>query len=204
VNHEFEIAYWRSVATGLVKPKIPVIPYIPAHRQPPQRSLQVVSAWEGIQNILADLIERFHIDTARCLEFGVEFGFSTVALSSYFASVTGVDTFHGDSHTTNKDDIYSETKQRLAPYANIQLVRSDYRDFIQQDHGNFGLVHVDIIHTFADTFACGLWSAQHSQCAIFHDTESFPAVKQAVAEIARATGKTFYNFRESNGLGILV
>jgi hypothetical protein len=200
----FELAYWESVLSGLVKPKVAVTPYIPAHRVPPARRLEVISAWEGIQNILADLIDRFHIKTDRCLEFGVEFGFSTVALSSYFESVVGVDIFHGDKHTTNKQDIYKETLDRMSPYPNIGLIRSDYRDFIQGDHGSFGLIHVDIVHTFADTYACGLWSANHSQCAIFHDTESFPQVKRAVAEIARATGKKFYNFQESYGLGILV
>ena len=204
MRYSFESAYWRSVIAGLAKPKIPVIPYVPAHRQPPSRGLQVVSAWEGIQNILADLIARFQIDTSRCLEFGVEYGFSTVAISSYFQSVMGVDTFHGDLHTDNKDDIFDETSRRLSFYPNIELIRSDYRDFIKQDHGTFGLIHVDIIHTFADTFACGLWSAHHSHCTIFHDTESFPAVKQAVVEVARATGKKFYNFNESFGLGILV
>jgi hypothetical protein len=204
MNLNFERAYWESVLSGLMKPKIDVTPYIPVRRVPPVRRLEVISAWEGIQNILADLIERFHIKTDRCLEFGVEFGFSTVALSSYFDSVVGVDIFCGDKHTTNKQDIYMETMKRISPYSNIELIRSDYRDFIQGEHGSFGLIHVDIVHTFADTFACGLWSARHSQCAIFHDTESFPQVKQAVAEIARVTGKKFYNFQESYGLGILV
>ena len=199
-----EFAYWQSIAAGLSKPRVSIVPYIPACRQPPSRGLQVLSAWDGIQNILADLVEHFHLDTSRCLEFGVEYGFSTVALSSYFESVTGVDTFQGDSHTVNKSDIFDETTNRLAPYTNINLIRSDYRDFIKQDHGSFGLIHVDIIHTFADTFACGLWSASHSQCTIFHDTESFPQVKQAVVEIARVSGKKFYNFEESYGLGILV
>jgi hypothetical protein len=166
--------------------------------------LEVVSAWNGIENILADLIQRFHVDTERCLEFGVEFGFSTVALSSYFDSVIGVDTFGGDIHTENKRDIYRETVDRLAPYRNIQLIRCDYKDFIKREHGKYGLIHVDIIHTFADTFACGLWSARSSQCTIFHDTESFPEVRQAVREIARITGKQFYNFKESFGLGVLV
>jgi hypothetical protein len=204
VRREVEFAYWRAVLAGLAKPKVSIIPYIPGRLQSPQHSLQVLTAWEGIQNILADLIERFHIDTRCCLEFGVEYGFSTVALCSYFESVTGVDTFHGDRHTSNKEDIFEETVRRLSPYPNIELVRSDYRDFIKQDRGKFGLIHVDIVHTFADTFACGLWSANHSQCTIFHDTESFPQVRQAVAEIARVTGKTFYNYQESNGLGILV
>jgi hypothetical protein len=200
----FESAYWKSVAGGLAKPKISITPYVPTHRKAPARGLQVISAWDGIQNILADLIETFHVGTDRCLEFGVEFGFSTVALSSYFDSVIGVDTFQGDIHTDNKQNIYEETLARLTPYPNIQLVRGKYQDFIQREHDSFNLIHVDIIHTFADTFACGLWSARHSQCTIFHDTESFPQVRQAVVEIARATGKKFYNFRECFGLGILV
>ena len=199
-----EKAYWQSVMGGLAKPRIPITPYIPRRREAPLRRLEVVSAWEGIQNILSDLIERFHVNTDACLEFGVEFGFSTVALSSYFDSVVGVDIFCGDIHTINKENIYEETVSRLSPYPNIELVRSDYRDFIQKEHRTFGLIHVDIIHTFADTFACGLWSAAHSQCTIFHDTESFPQVKQAVVEIARVSGKKFYNFEESYGLGILV
>jgi hypothetical protein len=84
------------------------------------------------------------------------------------------------------------------------LVRSDFRDWIKQDNSSYDLIHVDIVHTYADTFACGLWGAVHSQCTLFHDTESFPAVKRAVIEISRRTGKRFHNFPESNGLGILV
>lgn len=203
MNLSFEPAYWQSLVGGLVKPTIAIIPYVPGHRQPPGRQLEAISAWKGIEDILSDLIDRFHIKTDRCLEFGVEFGFSTVALSSYFNSVVGVDIFCGDKNTANKQDIYKETVNRLSAYKNIELVRCDYRTFIQDEHGLFDLIHVDIVHTFADTFACGLWSAKRSQCTIFHDTESFPAVRQAVAEIARATGKKFYNFKESNGLGIL-
>ena len=47
-----------------------------------------------------------------------------------------------------------------------------------------------------------LLSAKHAQCVLFHDTESFPAVKRAVIDLARESGKTFY-FKESFGLGIL-
>jgi hypothetical protein len=199
-----EFSYWLSVLGGLAKPRIPIIPYVPNHREPPARRLEVISAWEGIQDILSDLIDRFRIKSDRCLEFGVEFGFSTVALSSYFNTVIGVDSFCGDRNTFNKQDIYGDAARRMSSYPNIELVRSDYRSFIQDEHGSFDLIHVDIVHTFADTFVCGLWSAQHSQCTIFHDTESFPQVKQAVLEIARATGKRFHNFPESCGLGILV
>jgi hypothetical protein len=201
---ELEYAYWNAFLGGLIKPKIPVSPYLPAHRSLPTRVLPVVSAWTGIESILSDIIKRFDIGTKRCLEFGVEYGYSTAALSSFFDSVIGVDIFLGDKHTGTFKDLYGETASRLSIFDNIQLVRSDYREWIKKDESSYDLIHVDIIHTFADTFACGLWSAEHSKCVIFHDTESFPAVRQAVIEIARSTGKTFYNFRESNGLGILV
>lgn len=199
-----ERAYWQSVIGGLARKKVPVIPFVPVHREAPRRRLEVLSAWEGNESILSDLIKRFQLNTDCCLEFGVEFGFSTVALSSYFDSVIGVDTFMGDKHTANKENIYQETVKRLSPYENIQLVRSDYKDFIRSGSGEYNLIHVDIVHTFADTFACGLWSVRHSQCTIFHDTESFPQVKEAVSEIARVTGKKLYNFHEGFGLGIVV
>lgn len=204
MKFELEYAYWASVAKGLLKSKVPIIQYVPAHRQLPPRTLQAVSAWKGIESILADILQRFQIETGKCLEFGVEFGYSTVALSSYFDIVTGVDLFYGDKHTTEKRDLFLETSDRLREYENIKLIRSDYRDWINKDHSSYDLIHVDIVHTYADTFACGLWSATHSKCTLFHDTESFPAVKQAVKEIARHTGKKFYNFKESNGLAILV
>jgi hypothetical protein len=200
----YELPYWRSALTSLGRPRIPILPYIPNRLEMPSRKLEICSAWMGIENILSELIERFHVNTDVCLEFGVEYGFSTVALSSYFDRIIGVDTFRGDKHTGNIRNIYEETVSQLSEYQNIELVRSDYRDFIQKERGRFGLIHVDIVHTFADTFACGLWSAQHSQCTIFHDTESFPQVKRAVKEIARVTGKRFFNFKECNGLGILV
>jgi hypothetical protein len=201
---ELESAYWAAVLSGLAKPKVPVIRYVPKRREIPSRTLPVVSAWKGIESILADIIERFDLGTDSCLEFGVEYGYSTTALSSFFKSVTGVDMFHGDKHTTEKNDIYMDTLNRLSSFENISLKQSDYRDWIQKDDSFYDLIHVDIVHTYIDTFACGLWSAKHSKCTLFHDTESFPAVKQAVRDICRETGKRFYNFEESNGLAILV
>ena len=203
-KRDFEYAYWKAMLTGVVKPKISITPYVPDRRVTPPRCLPISSAWMGIETILGDLIERFDLRTERCLEFGVEYGFSTAALSSYFGSVVGVDTFMGDKHTANLRDFYAETVENLRPFGNIRLVRSDYRDYIVKDDSVYDLIHVDIVHTYADTFRCGLWSAKRSQCTIFHDTESFPEVKQAVMDVARSTGKRFYNFDESYGLGILV
>jgi hypothetical protein len=199
-----EFEYWKSLFSGIVKPTVPVLPYVPRSRQLPPRVLPVNSAWKGIESILSDLIARFDIGTGRCLEFGVEHGYSTAALSCFFDSVTGVDTFLGDKHTRDNKDHYDETSARLSSFNNIHLIRSTYQDWTAKNDGFYDLTHVDIIHTYADTFNCGLWSARHSQCVLFHDTESFPAVKRAVADIARETNKTFYNFTESYGLGILI
>jgi hypothetical protein len=198
-----DVGYWKSLFGSMAKPAVRVLPYVPERRKLPTRVLPVESAWKGIESILSDLIARFDIGTQRCLEFGVEHGYSTAALSSFFDSVTGVDAFLGDKHTFIRD-LYKETSSRLSGFENIQIVRSDYRDWIRNDNSFYDLIHVDIVHTYVDTFTCGLWSAKHSHCTLFHDTESFPAVKRAVIDIARESGKTFYNFEESYGLGILV
>lgn len=201
---DFELAYQLSLLKSNFQPSIEIDTYIPSRFEEPARCLNCVSAWKGLDSILASLIERFDLGTDRCLEFGVEFGYSTVALSSFFKSVTGVDTFRGDRHTNILRDTYAEALANVSPYSNINLLRSDYQSHVKQDSSQYDLIHVDIIHTFADTFACGLWSARHSKCTLFHDTESFPQVKQAVTQIARATGKKFYNYEASYGLGILV
>jgi hypothetical protein len=199
-----ELKYWKSVFRELISQKVPVLPYVPQHRNLPARVLEPATAWKGIESVLGDLIQRFRVGTNRCLEFGVEYGYSTAALSCFFDSVIGVDTFTGDKHTANKNDIFLYTQQRLAEFENIELMRSDYREWIAKDNTFYDLIHVDIVHTYADTFRCGLWSALHASCVLFHDTLSFPAVRRAVVDIARETGKVFYNFQESYGLGILI
>jgi hypothetical protein len=199
-----EIGYWKSVLGGLVAQKVPILPYVPQRRELPPRVLPVPSAWKGIESVLGDLIHTFQIGTHRCLEFGVEHGYSTAALSCFFDSVVGVDTFQGDIHTRDSRDHYSATLERLSPFNNIQLFRSDYRDWTSKDNAFYDLIHVDIVHTYSDTFECGLWSARHAHCVLFHDTESFATVKRAVIDISRETGKRFHNFEECNGLGILV
>lgn len=199
-----EIDYWKSVCLGLFSRRVPIVPYVPIQRSLPARVLPVASAWKGIESILSALITRFEVGTRRCLEFGVEHGYSTVALSNFFETVTGVDTFTGDEHTKDPRDLFDATAARLSSYQNIHLFRSDFRDWIAKDEGSYDLIHVDIVHTYIATFDCGLWSARHARCVLFHDTETFPTVKRAVYDIARLTGKHFHNFRESCGLGILI
>jgi len=178
--------------------------YTPRALTRPALLIDVESAWSGHELVLGDVIDRFGVGTAACLEFGVEFGYSTVALSNFFDRVTGVDTFRGDVHSSVKDDHFDKTTSDLSAYPNITLVKSDYESWIKSDVGYYDLIHVDIIHTYRDTFNCGLWSAMHSDCTLFHDTESFPDVKRAVNDVARKTGRTFYNYPAHYGLGILV
>jgi hypothetical protein len=204
VQRKTEPAYIAAMLRSSFQPSSEVIPYVPADRRQPPRCLSSISCWKGIETILGDIIERFRLKTETCLEFGVEFGFSTAALSGYFDNVVGVDTFVGDVYSGRHADCYERTANALAPYQNIQLVRSDFRDFIKTNSDMYDLIHVDIIHSYGATFECGLWSAQHSTCTLFHDTESYPGVRKAVSDVARATGKKFYNFAESNGLGIVV
>lgn len=184
--------------------RFPMEEYIPREKKTPAKTIEVVTAWQGLELIIEDILNRFEVGRESCIEFGVEFGFSTVVFSNYFKSVTGIDTFEGDDHTDFKGNHYERTKASLHAFENVQLFKSDYRDWIKTDPKQYDFAHVDIIHNYKETFECGLWAAQHSKCCIFHDTESFPEVRRAVYDIAKKTGKKAYNFPHHYGLGIVV
>jgi len=184
------------------KKDIPV--YKPKKKTMPEKMLAVDTAWTGLELIIEDILDRFEIKRDRCIEFGVEFGYSAVVFSNYFKDVTGVDTFEGDEHTIHKGDHFEETKKRLSVYSNIHLHKSDYRDWIKQDNGLYDFSHVDIVHNYKETYECGLWAAKHSTCTVFHDTESFPEVRRAVIDVGKTTGKRVFNYPKSFGLGIVV
>lgn len=178
--------------------------YRPLQKKMPAQMMQIPSAWVGLESIVEDILDRFKIGRENCIEFGTEYGYSTVAFSNFFKHVTGIDIFIGDTHSGRKADHYEETKASIAAIKNITLIRSDYRDWIQQDDAQYDFAHVDIIHSYEDTYKCGLWAVQHSKCCIFHDTESFSEVKRAVFDIAKHTGKKAYNYPLHHGLGIVV
>lgn len=178
--------------------------YTPLSRSTPRLMSRHPSAWGDIPTILPDIIERFGVPTASALEFGTEFGYSTSALANYFERVTGVDTFLGDFMTGHKADHFQMTSQDLAPWPNITLVQSSYQDYVAGRDDRYGLIHIDIVHTYEDTYACGEWSVAHADVVIFHDTESFPQVKHACADLATRHGLEFHNYPHSHGLGILV
>lgn len=179
--------------------------YTPKKFEKPSNLIDVPSAWRGLESIIADIIQTFGIRTDKALEFGVEFGYSTVALSNYFTKVMGVDTFQGDEHTEDKniEGLYEAVRDVMPP--NVQLFPISYQDYFKRHYlnGPYDLIHVDIVHTYEDTFACGDWAMNNSRLVLFHDTESFPAVKKAVEDLAEKHGAEFYNYPFHHGLGIL-
>lgn len=175
--------------------------YSPTKITYPKR-IDVTSAWVGLDTILEDILSRFGVGRERALEFGVEGGFSIVALSQFFKEVIGVDTFRGDYHAGLKDEgFYEEVKRNLKEFKNITLVQSDYKDF--KSDLRFDCVHVDILHSYEDTFACGDWAMKHADLVLFHDTASFPEVFKAVSDLAEKYAVEFHNYPLNNGLGIL-
>jgi hypothetical protein len=179
------------------------INYVPTLREHPNH-IKIWSAWEGIPTIIKDLIVRFNIQTNNALEFGVEFGYSTSALACYFEKVIGVDTFIGDDHSGHKINHFEQTKNNLINHPNIQLVESNYQEFIKNDNRRYDLIHIDIVHTYNETFECGDWSVQHSDVVIFHDTISFPEINKVCHDLSEKYNLEWFNYPESYGLGILV
>lgn len=190
-----------------------MIDYIPEKLGTP-KVIKVRSAWKPLPPVIFDIINTFDLKTNRALEFGVERGYSTSALANYFKKVIGVDTFDWDLGDSVKRD-FKAIKNLLEDYPNIQLVKSTFQDYILKKRtGRFDLIHVDIgyeTHEYDTTYPCGEWAVQHSDCVIFHDTISFPGVKQACEELSEQFGFEFYNYKEPIGparivcgLGILI
>ena len=181
-----------------------MIEYIPKQLTTPPQLIPVVSAWCGLERVIEDIQSRFGLGRELCLEFGVDWGYSTVALSNYFSKVTGVDWFKGDPHAGSRE-VGTEQLVRsiLTAFPQIELIADDYAHFITTCDKQYDLIHVDIIHTYEDTFKCGRWAIDHAPCVIFHDTDSFPGVRQAVEAIAEEVGAVAYNYPKHYGLGII-
>ena len=182
--------------------------WTPAFRATPARLLDAPTAWDGMESVLSSLMCDFKIPRYRCLEFGVQHAYSTVALSNFFDQVVGVDTFLGDPYAGEHYDNYHEVVAAVKPFENIYLIHSDWREWCKSEDAiwpekQWDLIHVDIFHTYPETFECGQWALKHSRCVLFHDTLSFPAVARAVENLASMSGRQFYNLNEKHGLGIL-
>lgn len=160
-------------------------------------------AWVGLECLIPEIMERFSISGESFLEFGVEYGYSLSAFSNFFDKALGVDTFTGDVHSGERQDFYQITLNNLSHLQNVQLLKLDYKEFIKQKSEKFNVIHIDIVHTFEDTYVCGKWALEHADVVLFHDTQSFLEVKLAVAKLAREFKIKFLNYPRYNGLGIL-
>jgi hypothetical protein len=181
-----------------------IINYIPSERDTPNVLLNVATAWGDIHTILKDIIKTFNIKTHKALEFGVQYGFSASALANYFEQVVGVDTFIGDIHAGVEENFLDRTQYNLREFNNIKLIESSYQEYIKKETEKYNLIHIDIVHTYEDTFACGEWAVKNSEVTIFHDTESFHDVKLACLDLSEKYDLKFYNYPHSHGLGILI
>jgi predicted O-methyltransferase YrrM len=166
----------------------------------------VPSGWTGLERIMPALVEMFCKQRDWALEFGVEYTYSTNVLAQLFSYVTGVDWFKGDEHSMWRDDYSEIARANIAHRNNVELIQSSYQDWIAQApaDAHYDLIHVDVVHTYEATYECGRWAADHAPVVIFHDSEYiWPEVKRAILRIAEETDRTFYNYPECFGLGIL-
>ncbi len=185
-----------------------IIPYVPQFYVDIPNLAKVGTAWNGVDRVLYDIVARFNIPQRKALEFGVQGGYSTSALAHVFAEVVGVDTFVGDEHAGYHADEFKEVRDRMLAWPNVTLHQARYQDWIKHDLSEYDLIHVDIVHTYKDTYQAGYWACNHSPVTIFHDTIAFPEVMYAVSELAKDCGMRFYNYdkcdNSKHGLGILV
>lgn len=166
----------------------------------------VPSGWTGLEKIMPALVSKFCEKRESALEFGVEYTFSTNVLAQLFGHVTGVDWFKGDEHSMLREDYSAIARANVAHRTNVELIQSSYQDWIAQAtaDAHYDLIHVDVVHTYEATYACGRWAADHSPVVIFHDTNYlWPEVPNAILQIAEETDRTFYNYPDCFGLGIL-
>lgn len=189
-----------------------VIPYIPEQLWKPRHLVDVPTAWNGVESILRDVMLRFKIKPNTCLEFGVDYGYSTAALANFFNRVIGIDHFKGDYQAGYRDDtLLSQVQNALKDFKNIELVAEDYKTFIasideaaDMVHGKYDLIHIDIIHEYKPTNELGRWAIEYSDVVMFHDTIAFPEVRRAVQDIAWESGRVFYEYQVQHGVGFLV
>jgi len=180
-----------------------MILYDPTEKTPIDNLMvDMPSAWGDIPTILTGIINGFGIEKNLALEFGVEYGYSTSALAHFFKKVIGVDSFKGDNFV--RESHYEQTKNLLSKWSNVELIPKSYQEYTKDvDNSRYDLIHVDIIHTYQDTYDCGEWSINHSDVVLFHDTESHPEVYKACEDLANKYQLNFYNYPHSYGLGIL-
>jgi hypothetical protein len=170
----------------------------------PYNVLDVSSAWEGLENYIIPIIKNFNINPKTAIEFGVDHGYSSYVFSKVFDKVIGVDSFEGDCHIIHEqgDSFYNTVKSRFAD-TNVEIIRSRFEEFINNNNNKYDLIHIDIVHLYDPTYKCAEWSVDHSNVVILHDTCSFPDINKVCCDIAENKNINYYNIPVCHGLGIL-
>jgi len=173
--------------------------------------IDVPSAWKGLEGFVGALLIARQIPRDTFLEFGVEYGYSIAAISNWFESCIGVDTFLGDAMSGHKRYHLGETEKNLRDFKNITLLPMPYQDFIATEKPTAGVpglwdfVHVDISHDYKSTHELGSWAVNNATATIFHDVTTFPQVRAACEDIAHDYGLEFETLTpEHNGLGLIM
>ena len=168
-------------------------------------TLEVSSAWKGLENYLPSIIQELNVSTNKALEFGVDHGYSAHIFSQIFDEVVGVDSFIGDEHIIHEqgEPFYNTVKTRF-DNTNVKIVRSSFEEFIETNDEQYDLIHIDIVHLYDPTFRCAKWSLQHSRVVLLHDTVSFPEINRVCQDLSNSLDNVnYYNIPTHFGLGIL-
>jgi len=163
-----------------------------------------LSAWQGLERYIPDIITKLKIKTTTALEFGVDHGYSSEALSNLFDKVVGVDSFIGDAHIIHEqgEEFYNTVKNSFND-TNVEIIKSSFEDFIESNNKKYDLIHIDIVHEYEPTYKCADWSIQHSDVVILHDTISFPEINRVCQDISKHHNVNYINILPHHGLGVL-
>jgi len=183
-----------------------ILNYVPSDFDYTIEPLPVPSAWVGLEKIIRPMLTDFDIKPNKAIEFGVDWGYSLSALAQIFQDVIGVDHFQGDQFTGHAAQ-YDKVVNWISEWPNVKIYQESFEQFFDNPDNvgkRWDFCHIDIVHTYEATFACGMSAVKRCDCVIFHDTESFPDVKKACVDIAQQMNLDFYNYPHNYGLGILV
>lgn len=183
-----------------------IIPYIPECRVRPERNLEGwPTAWHPNEEIIPDIMKRFHVYGGRVLEVGSEHGHSAIALSNYFEQVIAVDSWL-QKITDQSRPMFGVCMLNFEPYENIYPCRMPWQVFVRLHSSiqSYDLIHYDGEHCYADTYGFCSWAFDHTDVLIAHDVcNQWRDVVPALSAVAEKHGLHFYRFEEGEGLGIL-
>ena len=161
------------------------------------------SAWKGHRVFVEWLMHR--LQPRVTVELGVDYGYSLCCMAAtQQGHVYGVDTFQGDLHAGEHTDAETTLRRVLQTnnYSNVTIIKNTFDAVAASWAQPIDILHIDGLHTYeAVRNDWERWHPYLSEHAVvmFHDTESYPEVKQLFNEIPWPK----INFLHSAGLGVV-